>query len=172
VQLNTEFLPREFGAVGAFVRDGMLVAGVIPGTPADALGLQRWDLIARIDNRHITSARDLQAVMNESGGVIALLVKKRNGRPARLLLDLVTNPLGAWFESSLEGARITGVLPGSPAELAGLQRGDILGQVDDRPVRTAEELSAVLRGARNPATVVVRRAATGQLSRLVMDLAW
>jgi S1-C subfamily serine protease len=145
---------------------------VSPGSPADAIGLQRWDLISRIDNRHVTNARDLQAVLNESGGTIALLVKKRNGRPARFILDLVTNPLGAWFEPTGQGPRITGLLPGSPAQMSGLQQGDILGRVDDRPVRTPEELAAVLRGASNPATVVVRRAATGQISRLVINLAW
>ncbi|MFG3597053.1 trypsin-like peptidase domain-containing protein [Bradyrhizobium sp. RDI18] len=39
-----------------------------------------------------------------------------------------------------EGARIAEVSPGSPAELAGLRKGDVVLKVDDRPIHSAAQL--------------------------------
>ncbi|HYZ92185.1 MAG TPA: CBS domain-containing protein [Actinomycetota bacterium] len=43
------------------------------------------------------------------------------------------------------GARITGVLPGSPASDAGLREGDVITTIDGNPVRLAENVSRVIR---------------------------
>ena len=40
----------------------------------------------------------------------------------------------------LEGARIAEVSPGSPAELAGLRKGDVVLKADDRPIHSAAQL--------------------------------
>jgi serine protease Do len=39
-----------------------------------------------------------------------------------------------------EGARIADIAPGSPAETAGLRKGDIIVKADDRPIRSAAQL--------------------------------
>jgi glutaredoxin 3 len=46
--------------------------------------------------------------------------------------------------TAVEGAYVGGVNPGSPAEAAGLKIGDVIVAVDDRPVRSADELANAL----------------------------
>lgn len=53
------------------------------------------------------------------------------------------------------GMRITGVSPGSPAELAGIKAGDILVSFDGKEVRNIEDLQAVLVAAKVGVTVKV-----------------
>ncbi len=46
----------------------------------------------------------------------------------------------------LFGAFVGGVKPGSPAEAAGLQPGDVITEVNLRPISTADDLARVLSG--------------------------
>jgi membrane-associated protease RseP (regulator of RpoE activity) len=49
--------------------------------------------------------------------------------------------LGVFLSKSEDGVTVVGVIPGSPAELAGLHLGDEIRYVDDRRIRTTEELT-------------------------------
>ena len=52
---------------------------------------------------------------------------------------------------AVEGVLVTGTRPGSPAERAGLQGGDIIVNVDDKPVTSSDELdAAVAEWEKNP----------------------
>lgn len=53
------------------------------------------------------------------------------------------------------GVRLGGTTPGSPAAAAGLQEGDVLTQVDGRPVGSLGDFSAVLKGLSAGQTVAV-----------------
>jgi S1-C subfamily serine protease len=44
----------------------------------------------------------------------------------------------------MQGAYVGGVKPGSPADVAGVRVGDIIVEVGDKPVRSADDLSATL----------------------------
>lgn len=66
--------------------------------------------------------------------------------------------LGVQLAEDQPGPRITYVVPGSGASLAGLQTGDVVTQVNDTPVRTADALvattSTLLPGDRIKVTVI------------------
>jgi membrane-associated protease RseP (regulator of RpoE activity) len=47
-----------------------------------------------------------------------------------------------------DGVRLGGVRPGSPAEKAGLQAGDLIVRFDEKPVKNLEDLTFILRGKR------------------------
>lgn len=57
--------------------------------------------------------------------------------------------LGATFGQSREGVYIDSVYPSSPADLAGLQSGDLVGAIDGRPVTTSGEARRLI-GSHNP----------------------
>ncbi len=69
---------------------------------------------------------------------------------------------GAWLGVRVrDGARgvvITAVLPNSPADEAGLRRGDVIVSVDETPIESAEQLADVISGyaPHDVVTVVVR----------------
>jgi S1-C subfamily serine protease len=59
--------------------------------------------------------------------------------PAWLGADTTNSPLGG-------GAMIADVVPGSPAEAAGLQPGDVITQVDNAPVASPDDVASALAG--------------------------
>lgn len=80
-------------------------------------------------------------------GVVLLLVSS-DGRPASssarssrpwLGVDLESTPLGS-------GVLVADVLPGSPAQAAGLQPGDMITAIDGNPVSSVSGVSAALSG--------------------------
>jgi serine protease Do len=57
---------------------------------------------------------------------------------------------------SAQGAVVTDVLPGSPAERAELEPGMVVVEVDRKPVRSAEELAKLIRKAQAGSTLLLR----------------
>jgi S1-C subfamily serine protease len=171
VRLDADLRAYHLGAVGEFTRDGLVVGVVAPATPAAVAGLQQGDLILRIDNQRVRNQDEFKQALKSSGGSVTLLVKRGIAPPVRVPVDLTNNALGAWCEPAGEGLRITTVLPGGPADLIGLQRGDVLLKLDDRRIRSKSDLAGALRDARGLVTLTVRKADTQSLVRLDVDLA-
>jgi S1-C subfamily serine protease len=59
--------------------------------------------------------------------------------PGWLGVDTTSFPLGG-------GAMVVDVAPGSPAEAAGLQPGDVITQIDNRPVATQADVDSAIAG--------------------------
>jgi S1-C subfamily serine protease len=170
--VTTELTTLQLGVLGDFTRDGMVVGTVAPGTPAERVGLQRGDLIVRIDNQPVRDQAAFKAALNNSGGSVVLTVRRGLAGPAvRVPVDLMNNPLGAWCEPAQEGMRITAVGPDSPAALIGLQRGDVILKIDDQRVRSQSELSAALYNSGGFITLTVRQGQTGRVVKVDADLA-
>jgi serine protease DegS len=53
--------------------------------------------------------------------------------------------IGFYPQASEDGVQVSGVVPGGPAEGAGMQRGDLLVSVDGRPVQNLRQLYRTLR---------------------------
>jgi serine protease Do/serine protease DegQ len=68
----------------------------------------------------------------------------RRGRLGIEMVDLTPELARKFGVSSLDGAVIAGVQPGSPAERAGLREGDVITALSGRPIRSAAELRARL----------------------------
>jgi S1-C subfamily serine protease len=64
------------------------------------------------------------------------------------------------------GLNVTRVVPGSPAFVAGLERGDNILAVDGRRVNTPDELHRLLHRTGRRAELTVRDSRTGRLVRL------
>jgi serine protease Do len=78
-------------ALGEEARNGILVAGVTPGSRADDSGLQSGDIILSIGGRPVTTPDDavarIRAAQREKKGALPLLVL-RDGTTAFLALEL------------------------------------------------------------------------------------
>jgi S1-C subfamily serine protease len=171
VRLETDLTTYTLGAIGEFTREGMVITVVAPGTPAAAIGLQRGNVIERIDNQLIRSEDDFNKAIKNSGGSVVLVVRAGQlGQRVRLSVDLMNNPLGAWCEPAKDGMRVTSVAPGLSAEAIGLERGDVILKIDDQKVRTRKALLKALRDSAGAPTLVVRKGSTGKVEKLDLDL--
>src|SRR5215470_12791225 len=144
------------GILGKFTTEGMIVQVVQNGSEAARAGLQRGDLIVKIDGSTITNQADFVQVINSSGGSVVLSVRKAGtGRLTRVELNLAigTRPgvgakgpylLGVMGQYRLEGMLIQSVGACTPASLVGLQPGDVIVRINNQPIRSQRELFSVL----------------------------
>jgi serine protease Do len=58
--------------------------------------------------------------------------------------------------SNAQGALITDVVPGSPADRSELAAGMVIVEADHKPVRSAEELAKIIRAAPAGSTLLLR----------------
>jgi serine protease Do len=152
---------------------GAVVAELSPGGPAGQAGIRPGDVITEVNNQRIAGAGDVvDYVSGQSIGSRVLLHYLRDGRPAQtqvalgelpdedarqpgaaqgkigMALQTLTPDVGAslGIDRGTRGAVITDVASGSVAEQAGLRPGDVIVEVDRRPVASAEDAIAALRG--------------------------
>jgi S1-C subfamily serine protease len=135
------------------------------------VGLQKGDMILRIDNQPIRNQKEADRLIKNSGGAVTMLVQRPGQLPTPIEVELMNNALGAWCEAAGDGMRIITIVPNSPAEVIGLLRGDTLSKIDDQRVRTHRELVRALRNARGLTTIVYRQGLTGRLLSIDVDLA-
>ncbi len=154
--------------------EGALVSDVAPDTPGAKAGLRTGDVITELDGKAVTDAGQLQmSVAQERPGDTIHLQVVRDSKPQNIAVTLEAlggdkgtetangeHGKGRWglglgdltpdlrdqvqAQSSVHGAVIEDVRPGSPADNAGLQRGDIIMEVNRRAVKSAADVSEAL----------------------------
>ncbi|HMD15392.1 MAG TPA: Do family serine endopeptidase [Terriglobales bacterium] len=153
---------------------GALISEVQPDTPGAKAGLQTGDVVIELDGKPVADAGQLQMTVGQKrpGETIHLQVV-RDGKPMNVAVTLealggdkgietagnehgkgrwglsladltadVRNELQA--QASVHGAIVEDVKPGSPADNAGLQRGDVIMEVDRHPVKSAADVAQAL----------------------------
>lgn len=115
---------------------------------ADEAGLQTGDVITMIDDRPITTFRDLQMEVSRSARQERAVTFERDGvRAETEIVPVLDTASGAgrigvfpWIEPVVGSVR-----EGSPADLGGLVAGDRLLQIGDTPIEHTVQLDALLR---------------------------
>lgn len=152
--------------------EGALVAQVLPDSPAAKAGLKAGDVIVEYDGHAVAKAGDLPRLVAATAiGQSATVKVLRDGKPvtvvaqiaqlpepqqmteaahpARERLGLAVQPLTPGLASQLgvtdkTGLVVAGVKDGSPAADAGIQPGDVIVEVNRKPVSTVAELRQAL----------------------------
>ncbi|WP_428151084.1 trypsin-like peptidase domain-containing protein [Brevundimonas sp.] len=156
---------------------GAIVEDVLPGSPAERAGLQRGDIITRIQNRPVANAGSVQATVGIAPpGTRITLVYMRAGHEATTALNvevLSTDPVqlgatslqayGANFRDvkpsdgiSASGALVVAVEGGSTAARQDLRAGDLVTAANGMSVSSFPELARAL-SATAGATLTVQR---------------
>jgi serine protease Do len=122
---------------------GQLQAMVAAKRPGDTISLDVMrDNNAKPVNVNVT----LEELGNKSGAETASTEHGGKGRWGLSLGDLTTDLRDQMqAPNSARGAIVNDVVPGSPADNAGLSRGDIILEVNRKPVKSAEEAANALR---------------------------
>ncbi|MEX0936393.1 MAG: PDZ domain-containing protein [Pirellulales bacterium] len=133
------------------------VAVVWPKSPAIDAGLQVGDRIVGVDNRQVESQMQLRNALGShyAGESIHLALLRGDQRietelglaeevPAFLHAFLGVLPMRAVGEDQDDGVTVRFVYPESPADKAGIQSGDRITAIDDRPVASLEAALAAM----------------------------
>jgi len=151
---------------------GGLVSRVRAGSPAAASGIERGDIITRVDGHPVRSAREFYEILERGTvGQPLRLTLFRDGAerqaaavlaeiPEAEIAELAEQMLGFSLEAAPQGGfRVTSVRSGSGAHRIGIERGDLILGINGKPLGGEEALRRSileLRG-RDRALVVVQR---------------
>jgi len=173
--------PGEEAWRGNRTSPGVLVAGVMLGSPAEQAGLRAGDRIERVGKASVDSPLDLaNAVAALQVGETVRLTINRNGQKRAVHAKLGTPPLGrltaatggvgaAWLGADVQnldpllaahlgypgrqGVVVGYVHPGSPAAAAGLAQGDVIVSVGNVELRGIDQIAALV-AERRPGDVL------------------
>ena len=173
LQPLTPDLAASFGVEG---RKGALISEVSPGSPADKAGLKAGDVVLEVDGQEVATPGDVARGVGLVGpGHKAKLKVWRDKRPRSVEIVLGEAPgerqvarLG--FEvrpitpevarqlnrRSTDGVVVASVEDGTPAAEAGLRRGDVIVEVNRRPVKTLADFDAATRNVTRGERLTVR----------------
>jgi S1-C subfamily serine protease len=161
------------------------VLDVAPGSPAGEAGIEPGDAIIGVNNGFITDIEQLTEVINKSSPAVTLAVLNvRNGQKADVKVNVggvaAASPsqprpepapapprsLGIKTEQVRIGprtaVRITVVQPGSPAEKAGIERGDVIVEAGGALTSDTRQLEAAIQSSGPVLGLKVRDTRTGR----------
>lgn len=164
---------------------GALVAEVTPGSPAAKAGIERGDIILELNGKPVNAPDDLSVHISQiAPGTTVHLKISRNGqtRDVDVTLDELaektepsttgeagsvalqgvqvqnlTPAIASEFgiSTKVPGVVITAVDPSSAAAAADLESGDVIQEVNRKPVRNVTEYKQALLGAGNQAVLLL-----------------
>ena len=170
-----EITPELASHLGGDFDGGALINAVVPDGPADKAGLKTGDVVVAVGDTKIREGHDLlrTVLRHDVGDRLTLKVRRgTNTRKVKLVtgerptedgaqaptkgsddgdtlglsLQEITPMLRQRFGYEGEGrVFVRGVQPGSDADRAGLQPGDIILQADQNPVRAVQDVQLALK---------------------------
>lgn len=172
-----EVTPRVAGVFKLDGARGALIGDVTDNGPAARAGLEKGDIILELNGQAVTDSRELRLRISQMapGTEVTLKVFRDGGtRDVRIKLgelpnddarapekeDAGTSFRGIFVENldaqairrlnlppSTRGVIIAEIEPGSAAEAAGLHRGDVIAEVNRRPVSSTAEFESALKSS-------------------------
>lgn len=168
---------------------GALVTQVFNGDPAEKAGIKTNDIIIEADGKKVSS-RDLsRTIANSPVGERIPITILRDGEEKTLYVELVKragSPVKVGLKSSGElglqsraldpetaqqlglpedekGVLVTNIQPGGKGQLAGLQRGDVIKEVNRQAVNTPQEMKKQIEKVKTGdiVQILVKRARAG-----------
>ncbi|KRT71280.1 MAG: peptidase S1C, Do [candidate division NC10 bacterium CSP1-5] len=190
IQPLTPELARQFGVKAG---EGVVVGDVLEGGPAEKAGLTTGDVIQAVGGKLVTDVRGLQRLVAaiRPGTQVAVKVN-RKGKEVTLnatVGQMPTEEAAVVTPQSFErhgfavqdltpelreklqvkegGVLVSSVEPGSPAFRRGLRPGDVILEVDRQPVKSRQDLLAMLEASR-PETELLLLVQRGKSSRFIV----
>jgi serine protease Do len=145
---------------------GVIVAYVVPGGPADSAGIKRGDIIVAFDGQNIKNSTDLPLLVAgtpvgrtvdvkviRSGQGVGLKIKieqlteqrvASQMQPPMMDLGMQVGDISPIVRSELgikekSGVVVLNVTAGSPADDAGIQTGDLIKELNHKPVKDLKD---------------------------------
>ncbi|HEY4720060.1 MAG TPA: DegQ family serine endoprotease [Candidatus Methylomirabilis sp.] len=178
IQPMTPELARQFGVKSG---EGVLIADLVDGGPADKAGLKSGDIIVQVAGKPVTDVRQLQRLVAAERPEKRVPVKvRRQGKDVTLEVTVgrmpteepvavspqtveqygfavqdLTPELREKLQVKEGGVLVSSVEAGSPAHRRGLRPGDVILEIDRQPVQSRQDLLVMLQQARPDADVLL-----------------
>jgi len=180
IQEMTPALAKSFGLKD---EGGVLVADVFKASPAEKAGIETGDVITRFDGKSVPEAKDLSRIvastpvgktvditlirdgkemkrsvklgeMEDANRTASMPTKKNTlGLSVQELTPEIAGELGLKADS---GVVVRSVEPGSPAADAGIRTGDVIREVNRKPVESVQDFSRKIERARSEDHILMR----------------
>jgi serine protease Do len=179
IQQMTPELAKSFGMKE---EKGALVAQVFPASPAEKAGLEKGDVILEYDGKEVADSQELPRLVASTpvGKAVTVKIlrdgkamerqvrvgemeekepevaKAPTGKKLGIAVQNLTPEIARGFGLKKEtGVVITQVEPGSPASEAGLRTGDVIQEVDRKPVKDVDDFMQKVEKARGQDTILL-----------------
>jgi serine protease Do len=176
IQDVTPELAKQFGLSQG---GGVLIGEVSPDAPAAKAGLKKGDIILKLNGQPVDSRNSLQVQISQTSPDTPVKMEIwRDGKTQDFTVKLGELPeksekmgAGEGTEDALEGVEVQNLTPdiaqqlnvapgthgvvvsavddSSPAAASGIERGDIIQEVNHKPVNNVDEFKQAISGAGN-----------------------
>jgi len=155
-------------------KKGVLVAQVFEGDPADKAGIKVNDIITEVDGKSVNSSRELTATIaaipvgknipikilrdgktetvnvkiakRDDSELVAKREPESNGELGIQIAEITPETARQFGHSETEkGVLVIGVEPGSKADEAGVRQGDLVKEINRKPVNSVSQLRAEIK---------------------------
>jgi len=177
-----EVTPELAKSFGLKEKKGALVAQVVSGSPAEKAGIEQGDIIVEFDGKEVSDSKDLPRIVASTPVGKAVTVKlSRDGKildrqvkvgemeeKVEVAKRLTSHkPLGITVQNLTPeiakglglkkdtGVVVTRVEPGSPAANAGVQAGDVIREVDRKPVKDVDDFVQKIEKAKDKENILL-----------------
>jgi serine protease Do len=185
--MTQDMTPAMAKAFNTSNTQGALISDVTANSPAERAGLQKGDIIREVDGRPVDNSNQLRNRINmlppetsvtlkvDRNGALRTVSAKLGEMPTRqerasaepnseqslegIAVDTLTPEVARELRISprTKGVVVTEVDPGSKAAEAGLRRGDVIQEVNRRPVQNRQQFESAVRSAGDNALLLVNR---------------
>jgi regulator of sigma E protease len=160
--------------IPAFQYKPPVVGQVVPGSPAERAGVQQGDRVISVAGREVNTWEQFFFAVGTRAGREIDVVVLRNGKEVSVA---VTPTSETRFEVGDIGVlpdshpHVGSILPGSPAEKAGLNTGDVILKVDGATISVPNQLiDAISKKANTPVTITITRGGIEQDVQVTPEL--
>ncbi len=144
------FLPIVFMigiTVPAYLEQAPVIGFVAPSSPASEAGFQKGDRIVEIEGGKVSNWKDVNIQLQTNPDAMLNITVERDGALETIPVKAVASPEGIvaiGFGEPIK-AQVGGVVPGTPADQAHLERGDKILAVNGTPVADWEQMSGIIK---------------------------
>ncbi|MDY6904905.1 MAG: DegQ family serine endoprotease [Thermodesulfobacteriota bacterium] len=168
---------------------GALVTEVFPGDPADNAGIKPQDIILEVDGKKVEDSHDLSATIADIPVGEKVTIKAlRDGKHKTFHVEIakrddekvaeqqrpgssqdealgvqvadITEDVARQLNlNTTEGVYVSDIAQGSKADMAGIQRGDVIREINHKPIRNVDDYQAIIDkiDEGDPMQIVIRR---------------
>ena len=163
-------------------KKGALVAQVVSGSPAEKAGIEQGDVIVEFDGKEVASSKDVPLIVSSTPVGKSVTIKLlRNGKvldrqvkvgemeektemakassshkPLGITIQNLTPEIAKGLGLKKEtGVVVTRVEPGSPAANAGIQTGDVIREVDRKPIKDVDDFVQKIQKAKEQDNILL-----------------